>query len=131
MNTSEDKRKHLEFIQQVIGRMNHNSFLLKAWTITLNSGFIIACTRAETHDILYAYIPFILSLWSLDGYFLAQERKYRALYDEAARKRRTDYAMRAGKVNTREWLSSSFSQTLRLFYPLQCLAFIVVYFFYS
>ena len=33
----EKKLKHLEFIQNVILRMNNNSFLIKGWAITLIS----------------------------------------------------------------------------------------------
>ena len=31
--------------------------------------------------VLLAYFP-ALTLWALDGYFLRQERPYRALYDQ-------------------------------------------------
>jgi hypothetical protein len=37
----ENKRKHLEFIQGVITRMNTSSFLIKGWTITLVSALFL------------------------------------------------------------------------------------------
>ena len=32
---NENKLKHLEFIQNIITRMNSNSFVIKGWSITL------------------------------------------------------------------------------------------------
>ena len=40
-SAGENKRKHLEFIQDVINRMARNSFMLKGWTV-LVVGAIIA-----------------------------------------------------------------------------------------
>ena len=78
----ENKRKHLELIQNVITRMANNSFMLKGWAVTLISGiFILSEQDTDKMYFLVAYIP-IIFFWGLDSYYLLQERLYRSLYDK-------------------------------------------------
>lgn len=61
--------------------MAGNLFLLKGWSITLIAAlFALAAKDANKSYILIAYFPLFI-FWTLDGYFLSQERKFRALYD--------------------------------------------------
>lgn len=77
----ENKRKHLEFLQGAINRMAGNLFLLKGWTITLIAAlFALSAKDANKAYVLVAYFPAFI-FWILDGYFLSQERRFRALYD--------------------------------------------------
>ena len=48
----EQKLKHLEFIQNVINRMNSNSFLIKGWAVTL----IAAIFALAAKDSNFQYI---------------------------------------------------------------------------
>src|SRR6266853_1626382 len=76
-----NKQKHLEFIQSAVGRMASNLFLLKGWTITLIAAlFALAAKDSDKTYFFIAYLP-ALMFWALDGYFLSQERRFRALYD--------------------------------------------------
>ena len=50
-NMSEDKLKHLEFIQNVITRMNTNSFQIKGWTVTIVSA--VLAIYASTKNYYY------------------------------------------------------------------------------
>ena len=80
----ESKLKHLEMIQGVINRMASNSFHLKGWSVTLISAlFALAANDTNQLFIYLAYFPCV-AFWSLDGYFLWQEKMYRKLYDETA-----------------------------------------------
>lgn len=81
---SEEKIKHLEFIQSVVIRMNSNSFQIKSWTITLVTALlaIYASTKNENF-ILVSLLPVIV-FWPLDSYYLMQERKFRGLYNDVA-----------------------------------------------
>src|SRR5690348_15874734 len=77
----ENKLKHLEFIQAAVNRMASNLFLLKGWTITLIAAlFALAAKDSDRHYFLIAYFPAFV-FWGLDGYFLSQERRFRALFD--------------------------------------------------
>ena len=80
----ECKLKHLEFIQNVITRMNTNSFMIKGWAVTLVASlFALSDKTHERHLYLIAFIPVPL-FWFLDGFFLATEKRYRALFNKVA-----------------------------------------------
>jgi hypothetical protein len=80
---SNDKQlKHLEFIQNVITRMNTNSFMIKGWAVTLVAAlFALSDKTVSTEHNLYliTFIP-VPVFWLLDGFFIATERKFRDLY---------------------------------------------------
>ena len=77
----ENKRQHLKFIQGVINRLSTNSFLLKGWSVILVSAlFALSASNSDISFIFLAYIP-VAVFWWLDGYFLWEESKFRALYD--------------------------------------------------
>jgi hypothetical protein len=116
----EAKLKHLEMIQGVINRMASNSFLLKGWSVTLISALFALAAKDSNQFFLYlAYFP-CLAFWSLDGYFLWQERMYRKLYQEVSKAapESIDFGMNAAKFEKEvdSWFSVCFSTTLRLFH---------------
>src|SRR5262245_11979959 len=91
----ERKVKHLEFIQLAVARMASNLFLLKGWTITLVAAmFALSAKESDDTYFLIAYLPAIM-FWLLDGYFLSQERCFRALYDHVRtlHEREIDFSM--------------------------------------
>lgn len=78
----EDKLKHLEFVQNVISRMNSNSFKLKELAITVISAFIaLYANSGNATYLMCAVVPTII-FWSLDAFYLNQERQYRKLYQD-------------------------------------------------
>lgn len=80
----ENKIAHLGFIQGIINRMGQNSFFLKGWSITIISAlFVLSSKDSNKSYILVAYFP-ALMFWSLDAYFLYQEKLFRKLYDKVA-----------------------------------------------
>ena len=81
---SDEKIKHLEFIQNVITRMNTNSFQIKGWNITITSAFLaIFASTKNSSFVLLAIIPNII-FWFLDTFYLTQEKKFRGLYNDVA-----------------------------------------------
>jgi hypothetical protein len=116
----EAKLKHLEMIQGVINRMAGNSFLLKGWSVTLTSAlFALAAKDSNPFFVYLAYFP-CATFWSLDGYFLHQERLYRKLYQEVSKKKpdEIDFSMNATvyKNEVDSWFLTCLSITLRLFH---------------
>ena len=82
MPSDENKRHHLLVVQTIIARMGVNSFLLKGWSVTLISAlFALAADKVNTSFVYIAFLPCIV-FWALDGYFLWQERLFRALYEQ-------------------------------------------------
>jgi hypothetical protein len=85
---NEKKLKHLEFIQNIITRMNANSFAIKGWSVTLVSAlFALAADKADMKFILVALLP-VAVFWILDGFFLSQEKQYRNFMRKWPSKRR-------------------------------------------
>lgn len=77
----ENKLKHLEFIQGVINRLASNSFHMKGWSVVLVAAILVLLAREGRLDAAFIAFGPALVFWGLDGYFLWQERLYRALYD--------------------------------------------------
>jgi hypothetical protein len=128
----ESKIKHLEFIQNIITRMNSNSFMLKAWTITLVSAlFALAANGSNMDYVLVSYIA-IPVFWILDGFYISQERQYRSLYGEVAKKNQSeiDFSLDATKYNKgkNNWISGILSKTLIPFYGISVIATLIVMF---
>ena len=134
VNSGENKRKHLEFIQGVITRMAGNLFYLKGWAITLIVGlFALAAKDTNPKYFILAYfVAFIL--WILDGYFLSQERLFRSLYKHVSKldEKEIDFSMSTKpfrKEDGNSWISSIFSVTLLWFYvPLLAIMLFVMHF---
>ena len=85
------KLKHLEFIQTSVNRMARNSFVIKGWTLLLVAAFLAFIARiGDANLMLIAAVPVML-FWALDGYYLHQERQFRALYN----------SVRAGRIRYR------------------------------
>lgn len=79
---SDEKKQHLEFIQNIITRMNTNSFQIKEFAVLILTA-MLAVYAAEKIQIMLL-IPALptLILWGLDAYYLQQERIFRAIYDD-------------------------------------------------
>lgn len=127
------KLKHLEFIQNIITRMNSNSFLIKGWSITLISAlFALAAKDANINYVLITYVV-IPVFWLLDGYFVATERQYRDLYISIIPKKEKDidFNLDASLFNKGKntWISGVLSKTLLPFYLISIFTTLVIMFF--
>jgi hypothetical protein len=118
----ENKIKHLEFIQLVITRLNVNSFIVKGWVVTLMAAVFAVSTASDNFLIPFLNYFIVPVFWIFDGYYLSQERKYRALYDEIRIKKEEeiDFNMDASKFKGGKysWISSIFSTPFVFLYLL-------------
>ena len=117
----EKKLKHLEFIQGVINRLAANSFQMKGWAVVLVAAILVLLARESRLDAAFIALAPVLVFWGLDGYFLWQERLYRALYNHvrAIDEADIDFAMNVMPFKTgysRTWFGATLSRTLLLFY---------------
>lgn len=120
----EKRIKHLEMIQEIIKRMAGNSFLLRGWSITLTaaiSTLFFSTTSIDTKPYLILTALFLIFVfWTLDAYYLSQERAYRKLYEEVRVKNENDidFSMNAKKYlcGNGSWFSSMFSSVFLVFY---------------
>ena len=120
MINMEAKIKHLEFIQNVITRMNSNSFLLKGWTVTVVSALLAFFSKNINIGFVMVSYFVIMIFWMLDGLYISLERRYRELYKDVARKpeNEIDFLMDISNYNSanRTWYRGFFSTTIILFY---------------
>ena len=109
--------KHLLMIQNVIDRMANNSFLLKGWSVVLISALFVLMKNQSVHEFI-KWLPLLplIAFWSLDGYFLRQERLYRKLYDTVRQQDTTDFSMNASIYEVPSWTKTCLSTTLIIFY---------------
>ena len=118
-STTEDKRKHLEFIQAVINRMASNSFLFKGWSITIIAG--VSAFAAQDPNPALMVVPVVATLlfWAIDAYYLMLERSFRKLYTKIAATSpdRIDYSMNVTEITITDWLKIAFGRpVLSIFY---------------
>jgi hypothetical protein len=117
----ENKLKHLEFIQGAINRMAGNLFFLRGWTITLITALLALFIKGNSPDYVFIIYFLIIIFWILDGYFLSQERLFRALYNHVRTldEKNINFSMNTDeykKDKKNRWLNAMFSCTLLVFY---------------
>jgi hypothetical protein len=78
---NENRVKHLEMIQAVIGRLGNDSFLVKGWSITVAGAFFGFAVSSDNGPLALAAVLPTGFFWSLDTYYLWSERLFRVLYD--------------------------------------------------
>jgi hypothetical protein len=124
------KQAHLEMIQGVVNRLSTNSFLLKGWSVVLVSAlFALAAANTKPQFVYLAYFPAI-AFWVLDGYFLWQERLFRALYDRVRlmEEQQIDFSMDTcvvkGQVSP--WSEVILSMTLLVFHGTVLVSIVIV-----
>ena len=125
------KLKHLEFIQGVINRLASDSFRLKGWSVVLVAALLVLLAREGRIDLASIGLAPVLFFWGLDGYFLWQERLFRALYDHVRllNEDDIDFSMDIRPFKTdraRTWLGATLSRTLIVFYGALALAIAII-----
>ena len=78
----ESKLKHIDIIQSTMSRMAQNSFTIKGWTITILVGLFVFLQKDNFRNNMIIYLVPIIFFWSLDSYYLWQERLFRKLYND-------------------------------------------------
>ena len=106
--------EHLDYIQNVINRMSHNSFLIKGWTITFISLLFILAVNGSSYLLLVLSLLPLVCFWGLDAYYLRQERLFRKLYDAVRQEKINDsFSMNVRRFNksVEGWFLTLFSPT--------------------
>ena len=112
---------HLQMIQGVVTRLGHNSFLLKGWSVIIVAALLaLAANTSEKLILMVTFVP-IVAFWGLDGYYLWQERKYRALFNHVRQHGHEDMQYNlepdtSPEAEKEHWLCAVFSRTLSAFY---------------
>ena len=133
MDGTEKVVEHLKMTQAVIDRLGRNSLWVKTWSLSLVvTAMILVAIQDEKYPIVFLMpITLVLGFWILDGYFLWQERLFRKVYDEIRVQSDTVFEMNPMTHKNKpkcSWLSAIFSPTLVIFYLVE-LVFIIGVFF--
>lgn len=76
----DDRRKHLELVSAVVGRMAAASAAAKGWSITLaGAAFGVAVIRDKAYLIVLGIVALVV-FGIVDGLYLYNEKRFRALY---------------------------------------------------
>ena len=126
MNSTEKVVKHLEVIQAIINRLGKNSFWVKGGSLAVIITAAVLVNR-ESNIVSYiltftALMPIILGFWTLDSYYLWQERLFRQIYEEVRQQTDTDFSMDVSKHKAKascSWKLAVFSVTLMVFYAIE------------
>ena len=111
--------KHLEFLQNVIGRMGNRSFLVKGWLVTMTTALLAVSVERGSWPVAASAMVPLVPFWCVDGFFLRQERMYRELYDVVRRAEDVlePLCMNASPYRARvAWRRAAGSVTLVAFY---------------
>ena len=98
--------EHLKLIQGVVTRLAGNSFLLKGWAVTLVAGLTALAKADADRDIAWIACGVIAVFAVLDAYYLATERSFRKLYEDAATTSPASWSLRHGSVGPAEVLGA-------------------------
>ena len=81
----DQKQQYLGFIQDIISRLNNNSFQLKNFALLLITGCL--GIYASNKESLLFPIAIILTFffWWLDSFYLCKERRFRGLFEDAVK----------------------------------------------
>lgn len=132
----ENKRSHLNMIQQVITRMGSNSFSLKGWTVGMIVAIYAFAGNNAHKAVIITLIPLIV-FWILDSYYLTLEKKFRALYNDVRLKNDNDinFDMNFNNIdiNMKELKKYGFanvfvSKTILPFYLVCIITTLIIYF---
>lgn len=74
--------KYLDFIEDVITRMNRNAFQLKGWCLTIVAALMSLSVARGVGALMLVAALTVLSFGFLDGYYLLMERQFRGLYND-------------------------------------------------
>lgn len=130
--STDDYRKHLDFIQAVITRQASNSFLIKGWCLTVAVAAYGFALNSQSRRVAVLGIGGSLVFWGLDAYFLRQERMFRCLFKKAVNQEVAVYSMNAlsfKKEAKANWFRVAMSYTLAFLYgPVFLAGWAVIYF---
>ncbi len=75
---------HLNMIQSVISRMSGFSAVAKNFCVTINAAILGFAFQKQNSALMWAAVAVILIFYAMDTYYLALEKRFRALYEDVA-----------------------------------------------
>ena len=79
--SSEDRRQHLIFIQEIVARMANTSAMVKGWSLTVVTAVFGVAIGTNSWKMATLGIGVALIFGYLDAHYLGLERSYRRLFN--------------------------------------------------
>ena len=116
----------LQMIQAIITRLAGNSGALKGFAVTVVTALL--GVAISTHKASYAWLGTypVVVLGLLDAYYLALERRYRDLYNNAVGEADTAWGLRAEKTTIGDVVKAVGSPSVWAFYGAAVVAVVAV-----
>jgi hypothetical protein len=118
--------EYLTFIQGVITRLAGNSFLIKGWAVTLVSALSAFAAKDADREIAWIGCGAAVVFAGLDAMYLANERAFRDLYQDAVAGAKTAFDMGRRDINLWHFLEALFSWSVLPIYLLLAVGAAVV-----
>jgi hypothetical protein len=90
--------ERLQMIQALVERMARNSFALKGFAVSVVGALLALGSKQGDRMVVVIALYVVVSLAGLDAYYLALERAYRRLYNEAVVEPDSEWGLSPGKV---------------------------------
>lgn len=100
----ENKRFHLQMLQDTISRMASNTFLIKGWSITALGAIYTFWITSKSYKILMLIFGLTVFFWFHDTYYLKLERGFRNKYNEVRFKDSKDIDFDINPINKDSFL---------------------------
>lgn len=113
----DDRRKHLELIAAVIGRMGSSSAQAKGWSITLaGAAFGVAVLKENAWPLIVLGIVGLLAFAKIDAQYLSVEKTFRDLHDDVIDNKVVPLSMDTRHLLPRSTNQSYTSWSVKWFY---------------
>ena len=106
----------LQMIQGVVTRLAANSGALKGFAVPVVTALLGVGIDRNNNGFVWLGIYPVVVFGFLDAYYLALEKRYRALYVKATTDPDTEWGLAAGRANWKEILDSWRSPSVWAFY---------------
>lgn len=117
---------HLGMIQNVVGRLAGYSAAVKNFCITVTTGGIVATFASNAAGLLWISLTAVLLFATLDAYYLALERAFRAFYGEVAERPLSEAGDLAIKRRKLSWWTALGSPSVWPFYLPQLIVVVML-----
>lgn len=125
-----EKIKHFELIQNIITRMNKNSFQIKGFSIAVITGLLAVYAKTLNFWMIPIAYPTIIIFWIVDSFYLQHERKFRGLYNELV-ENDTSSKRKVFDMNISKFKNGTYSLISAMFISINSFIYLILITFFT
>jgi hypothetical protein len=124
-----ERIKHFELIQNIITRMNTNSFQIKSFSIAVITALLAVYAKTLIFWMIPIGYPTILIFWIIDSFYLQHERKFRGLYNDLVNDKET--SIKTFDMNISKYRNGDYSLLFSMFISINSFIYITLIAFFT